>query len=660
MINKILIANRGEIALRIISTARSMGYRTVAVYSEADTGALHVQSADEAVCIGPAPAANSYLSVENIINAASLAEADAVHPGYGFLAENAGFARACRENGLLFIGPGAEAMELMGSKRLAKQALVAAGVPCIPGYHGKDQSDETLLAEAEKIGLPVMIKASAGGGGKGMRLITERGKLAEGIKNARAESQSTFGSDELILEKAIVEPRHIEIQVFADNHGNTVYLGERDCSVQRRHQKVIEEAPSPFVDENLREKMGKAAVDAARACRYLGAGTVEFMVDKDKNFYFLEMNTRLQVEHPVTEMITGLDLVAWQIDIAAGKEIPLTQEEIALSGHAMEARLYAEDARRSFLPQTGRVLAWKVPQRQGVRVDAGIETGREVSPYYDPILAKVICHGRDREEARRRLASALQDTVLLGLNNNKLFLKRIIRHPVFAEGEATTAFIEQKFRDDISMSEDALSAKTLAMAAMLIYQSKSPPAPETDWHTPAPYRYGFKLRCDEKDYEVFLVKKGKLFTCTALDREIQLEWTGAQNGTIAFIDQGVRKTANFMFAEERLYIDDGSGHFIFENRTLETAAASDTEASGDVISSMNGVVTEVMVSSGQQVEAGQSLLVIESMKMQHQIAAPAHATVESVMVSAGDQVKPGQLMVKLASNKEKEKQGEEQ
>ncbi|MCF8111151.1 MAG: acetyl/propionyl/methylcrotonyl-CoA carboxylase subunit alpha [Desulfobacteraceae bacterium] len=659
MINKILIANRGEIALRIISTARTMGYRTVAVYSEADTGALHVQSADQAVCIGQAPAASSYLSVKNIIHAARLAEADAVHPGYGFLAENAGFARACQENGLVFIGPGADAMELMGSKRLAKQTLVAAGVPCIPGYHGKDQSDKTLVAEAEKIGLPVMIKASAGGGGRGMRLITESGKLAEGIKNARAESQSTFGSEELILEKAIVKPRHIEIQVFADKHGNTVYLGERDCSVQRRHQKVIEEAPSPFVDETLREKMGKAAVDAARACGYLGAGTVEFMVDKDKNFYFLEMNTRLQVEHPVTEMITGLDLIAWQIDIAAGKEIPLAQEEIKLSGHAMEARLYAEDARRSFLPQTGRVLAWKVPQREGVRVDAGIETGREISPHYDPILAKVICHGRDREEARRRLASALQDTVLLGLNNNKLFLERIIRHPVFAAGGATTAFIAQHFIDDISMSDNALSAKTLALAAMLIYQSKSPPAPETDWHTPAPYRYGFKLRCDEKDCEVFLVKKAGLFTCTVLEKEIPLEWAGDQNGTIAFIDQGVRKTAKFMFADEMLYLDDGSGHFIFENRTLETAAASDTEAAGDVTSSMNGVVVEVMVTAGQQVEAGQSLLVIESMKMQHQIAAPADATVESVTVSAGDQVKPGQLLVKLAPQKEEETPGEE-
>ncbi|MFW5930294.1 MAG: acetyl/propionyl/methylcrotonyl-CoA carboxylase subunit alpha [Desulfosalsimonas sp.] len=660
MINKILIANRGEIALRIIRTARNMGYRTVAVFSEADEDAMHVHSADEAVCIGPAPAVSSYLSVENIMEAARISGADAVHPGYGFLAENAGFPRACNENGLTFIGPGPEAMEIMGSKRRSKETLLSTEVPCVPGYHGSEQSDETLVKEAEKMGLPVMIKASAGGGGRGMRLVDDKSRLAESIKNARAESQSAFGSDELILEKAIVEPRHIEIQVFADRFGNAVYLGERDCSIQRRHQKVVEEAPSPFVDPELRGKMGEAAVNAAKACGYLGAGTVEFLVDRDKNFYFLEMNTRLQVEHPVTEMITGLDLVAWQIDIAAGKELPLAQEQIRLDGHAIETRLYAEDARRGFLPQTGKVLAWEVPDREGVRADSGIESGHEVSPHYDPILAKVICWGKDREAARRRLASALQDTVLLGLNNNKLFLERIIRHPVFAAGEATTAFIDQHFSDDISMSEDALSAEHLAMAAMLLYQSKSHPAPETDWHTPAPYRYSFKLRCDEKDYEVFLAKKGREFTCKVSDREVVFEWLGAQDSTIAYMYNGVRKRTKFMFCDDRLYLDDGTGHFIFENRTLETASAADTQASGDISSSMNGVVAEVLVSAGAEVEAGQTLVVLEAMKMQHQIAAPAKATVESVMVSAGDQVKPGQLMVKLARQQEKETQGEEQ
>jgi len=649
MIQKILIANRGEIAVRIIRTAHNLGYRTVAVYSEADAQAMHVQAAHEAVCIGPAASDQSYLAIENIIGAARLTGADAVHPGYGFLAENAEFALACEKAGLVFIGPDPEAMELMGSKRASKQTLIKAGVPCIPGYQGEDQSDATLLAEAEKIGLPVMVKASAGGGGRGMRLVSEPGKLAESIKNARAEAQSAFGSDELILEKSIVEPRHIEIQIFADSYGNAVYLGERDCSIQRRHQKVVEEAPSPFVDENLRRKMGEAAVSAAKACGYLGAGTVEFMVDKDQNFYFLEMNTRLQVEHPVTELITGLDLVAWQIRIADGGALPLAQEEIRLEGHAIETRLYAEDARRAFLPQTGKILAWEVPARDGVRVDCGIETGQEVSPHYDPILAKVICRGSDRSQARRRLASALQDTVLLGLNNNKLFLERIIGHPVFARGKATTAFIEQHFNHDISMAEDALSAKTLALAAMLIYQCKSPASPNTDWHTPAPYRYNFKLGCDEKDYSASLVKKGRRFTVTTADLEIVLEWAGADGGTLAYFDKGVRRRARFAFDAEMLYLDDGTGHFIFEDKTLEIAAAAGAVGSGDIHSAMNGVVVEVLFSEGQQVEAGQTLLVLESMKMQHQIAAGVTGTVASVMVSAGEQVKPRQLLVKLST-----------
>ena len=649
MIHKILIANRGEIALRVIRTAKNLGCRTVAVYSEADAWALHVTTADEAVCIGAAQAAESYLAADKIIDAARLAGADAVHPGYGFLAENAGFARACEEAGLVFIGPGADAMELMGSKRLAKNTLLEAGVPCIPGYQGADQSDAVLLAEAEKIGLPVMIKASAGGGGRGMRLVTEAGRLSESLNNARAEAKSSFGSDELILEKAIIEPRHIEIQVFADTQGNAVYLGERDCSIQRRHQKVVEEAPSPFVDAALRKKMGEAAVNAAKACGYRGAGTVEFLVDRDKNFYFLEMNTRLQVEHPVTEMITGLDLVEWQIAIAAGEPLPLDQDAISLFGHAIEVRLYAEDARRSFLPQTGRILAWDVPDRDGIRVDSGIETGQGVSPHYDPILAKVIGWGRNRDEARRRLASALQDTALLGLNNNKLFLERIIRHPVFASGEATTAFIEQHFNADISMSEDALSARTLALAAMLIYESRVAQQPDTDWHTPAPYRYNFRLGCDEKAHDISLVKKGREFTATIGDESVLLEWLAADDHTLSYIDRGVRRRARYAVSDERLYLDDGSGHFIFENRTLEIAAAADAAGSGEVKSAMNGVVVEVLVSEGDSVEAGQTLLTLESMKMQHQLTAAISGRVEAVMAAAGDQVKPRQVLVRLAA-----------
>ncbi len=650
MINKILIANRGEIAMRIIRTARNQGYRTVAVYSEADADALHVLSADEAICIGGAQAAESYLAIEKILDAARLSGADAVHPGYGFLAENADFARACGAAGLVFIGPGPDAMELMGSKRLSKVAMLEAGVPCVPGYQGGSQAEDVLAAEAEKIGLPLMVKASAGGGGRGMRLVTDSEKLSESIKNARAEAKSAFGSDELILEKAILEPRHIEIQVFADTHGNVVYLGERDCSIQRRHQKVVEEAPSPFVDAALRRKMGEAAVNAARACGYVGAGTVEFLVDSDRNFYFLEMNTRLQVEHPVTEMITGLDLVAWQIDIACGEKLPLSQEAVEYNGHAVEVRLYAEDARRAFLPQTGKILAWEVPERDGIRVDCGIETGQVVSPHYDPIVAKVIAWGKNRDEARRRLASALQDTVLLGLDNNKLFLERIVRHPVFAAGEATTAFIDRHFSEDVSMSEDALSAKTLALAAMLTYQSESPVTRNNGWHNPAPYRYNFKLGCNEKAVDVALVKQGGRFTATLMDREISLEYVSVSGNTLTYFDEGVRRRARFAVSDGRLYLDDGTGHFIIENQTFAIAAAAEAAGSGDVKSTINGLVVEVLVSEGDVVKIDQPLVIIEAMKMQHQFSAAIAGTVESVLVAAEDQVKPKQLLVRLGTS----------
>ncbi|MDP6876477.1 MAG: biotin carboxylase N-terminal domain-containing protein, partial [Alphaproteobacteria bacterium] len=387
---KVLIANRGEIACRIMRTAHTMGYRTVAVYSEADGDAPHVGMADQAVCIGPAPVAESYLNVPAILDAAARTGADAVHPGYGFLAENGDFARACTDAGLTFIGPSAEAIDLMGNKRLSKLRMMEAEVPCVPGYSGAEQDDGVLVAEGETIGFPLMVKAASGGGGRGMRLVESADDLPGAISGARSEAENAFGSGELILEKAVIEPRHVEIQVFADGHGNCVHLGERDCSIQRRHQKVVEEAPSPAVDGDLRAAMGAAAVAAARAIDYRGAGTVEFLLGADGGFYFLEMNTRLQVEHPVTEMITGLDLVAWQLDVAAGEALPLTQDEIKFAGHAIEVRLYAEDPYADFLPQTGTVVAWR-PSAQ-VRVDTGIVEGQEISPFYDPMVAKVIAH----------------------------------------------------------------------------------------------------------------------------------------------------------------------------------------------------------------------------------------------------------------------------
>ena len=411
---KILIANRGEIACRVIRTARRLGYGTVAVYSSADAGAPHVLAADEAVLIGPPPATESYLDIAAVVEAARKTGAGAVHPGYGFLAENADFARACAAAGLVFIGPPVDAIELMGDKRAAKAKMSEADVPCVPGDVSVEQDDASLRRAAESIGYPVMIKAVAGGGGRGMRLVIDAAELDEALVSARSEAESSFGSGELLLEKAIVEPRHVELQIFGDTHGNYLHLGERDCSVQRRHQKVVEECPSPAVDDDLRLRMGATAVEAARACGYVGAGTVEFLLDREGRFYFLEMNTRLQVEHPVTELVTGFDLVEWQIRVADGEPLPVSQDAVVLTGHAIEARLYAEDPARGFLPQTGKVLVWESPRSDDIRIDHAVHAGGTISPHYDPLLAKVIAHGTTRDDARRKLSAALRDITLAG------------------------------------------------------------------------------------------------------------------------------------------------------------------------------------------------------------------------------------------------------
>ena len=466
---KVLVANRGEIALRVLKTAKAMGYETVAVYSEVDADAPHVAFADEAVCIGPAQVNQSYLVIEKIIDACKKTGAQAVHPGYGFLSENTDFCAACQAEGITFIGPDPKAIELMGNKRLAKIEMIKAEVPCIPGYEGADQDETTLLSHANEIGYPIMVKAAAGGGGRGMRLVHAEKDFLEQLKTAKSEALNAFGSDEIILEKAVISPRHIEIQVFADRHGNCIYLGERDCSVQRRHQKVVEEAPSPFVSPELRQKMGEAAVNAALACEYVGAGTVEFLTDDAGNFYFLEMNTRLQVEHPVTELITGVDLVAWQLTIAAGGLLPKTQEEVTIKGHAMEVRLYAEDPALGFMPQTGEVLRWQYAQGDGLRMDAGIKQGQTITPFYDPMLAKVIAYGDNRDQARRRLMASLKKIELLGVRSNRGFLFNILQHEVFANGGATTAFIESSFNNDQSLTPQPLTSHQQAIAAWLFY-----------------------------------------------------------------------------------------------------------------------------------------------------------------------------------------------
>ncbi len=644
--NKILIANRGEIAVRVIRTARDMGFRTVAVYSEADAGALHVKEADQAVCIGAAAVGESYLVPEKILDAAKRTGADAIHPGYGFLSENAAFAEACEAADIIFIGPRSDAINLMGSKRLSKIAMLEAEVPCIPGYQGADQSEDVLIEKALEVGFPLMVKASAGGGGRGMRLVFEESELAEQIRTARSEAESAFGSGELILERAVMEPRHIEIQVFADEHGNAVYLGERDCSIQRRHQKVVEEAPSPFVDEALRQRMGEAAVNAAKACNYRGAGTVEFLVDSDKNFYFLEMNTRLQVEHPVTELITGQDLVAWQLKVAAGETLPLTQEQIELKGHAVEVRLYAEDPRNNFMPQTGEVRQWSIPQREGIRMDHGIQAGQMVSPHYDPMIAKVIAYGDNRAEAIRRLASAVQDTQLLGMNNNKLFLQNVLRHSVFGAGEATTAFIEQHFTSDVSMDQKTPSVLTLAKAALLYFQRGVDASVESFSLTrPTAKSYSYKLDFDGKATRVNLAESGSGFEVTVDETTETVELVSMSNGQALIIHNGVRESVAYSFDDKQLYIDDGCGHFILEDVTHKPADAAGGAGSGQVKASMDGAIVDVLVAEGDSVEAGQTLVVLEAMKMEHPLKAGVTGVVKAISCSAGQQVKSKQLLV---------------
>ena len=661
-ISKVLIANRGEIAVRVMRTARDQGYRTVAVYSEADAGALHVSEADQAVCIGPAAVGESYLVADKILAAAKQTGADAIHPGYGFLSENADFSEACEAAGIAFIGPRAEAIELMGSKRLSKIAMIEADVPCIPGYQDADQSDDVLLAKAKDIGFPLMVKASAGGGGRGMRLVFEQSELAEQIRTARSEAESAFGSGELILERAVIEPRHIEIQVFADEHGNAVYLGERDCSIQRRHQKVVEEAPSPFVDPDLRQRMGEAAVNAAKACNYRGAGTVEFLVDKDKNFYFLEMNTRLQVEHPVTELITGLDLVAWQLKVAAGETLPLTQDEVQLKGHAVEVRLYAEDPRNNFMPQTGQVRLWgcperiNSPERAGIRMDHGIQTGQEVSPFYDPMIAKIIAYGDNRAEAIRRLASAVQDTQLLGMNNNKLFLQNVLRHEVFGAGEATTAFIEQHFSSDVSMDQKQPSAATLAKAALLYFQRGIDTGQDKyfHWSRAVAQSYVYKLAFDGQTTVVTLDEKDHLYHGTVAEQTTELEFVALADNHCVVIENGVRETVHFAFDDKTLYLDDGSGHFILEDITHQPAVAVGGAGSGQVKASMDGAIVDVLVKDGDTVEAGQTLVVLEAMKMEHALKAGISGTVTAISCEVGQQVKSKQLLATVEGEEDNE------
>ena len=653
----ILVANRGEIACRVIRTARAQGYRTVAVYSEADAGAPHVQMADEAVCIGPSPVNESYLVQENILRAAATSGAGAVHPGYGFLSENADFARACEEAGLVFIGPGPDAIHLMGNKAEAKRRMIEAGVPCVPGYEGTDQSDAVLLEEGARIGPPLMVKAAAGGGGRGMRLVHDLKELANAIKLARAEAESAFGSGELILEKAIIRPRHVEVQVFADSQGNTIHLGERDCSVQRRHQKVVEEAPCPVMTEALRAEMGAAAVAAAASIRYRGAGTVEFLLDESGRFYFLEMNTRLQVEHPVTELVTGLDLVALQLQVAQGEPLGLTQDEITLTGHAIEVRLYTEDPSQDFLPTSGPVDLWSPPQGVGIRVDGGIATGQQISPFYDPMVAKIIASGPTRDIARLRLIEALQETVLFGPCHNRDFLVACLQKECFAAGRATTAFIAEEFTAlemagvTPGFSDSAVAAVIeLALEHQALYADSVIVAPQLrDWSSASAllsrkrYQHGEVLH----DLAVMALGSGSYQVFDAsqscLVELLSLEGSSAHVG----ID-GARHVARFHTPRSgKLYLSiDGRAAQYLDMIRLD-GALEHSGGSGRVSAPMHGLLLEVRVAPGDVVESGQTLAVLEAMKMHYEIVAEANGTVREVMAEAGKQVAAEDVLIEI-------------
>lgn len=666
LFTSILIANRGEIACRVIRTATQLGYRTIAVYSEADAGAPHVQLADAAVCIGPGPVGESYLLAENILAAAASSGAEAIHPGYGFLSENAAFAEAVESAGLVFIGPTREAIDVMGNKAESKRRMLEAGVPCVPGYEGLDQSDKTLLAEGKKIDLPLMVKAAAGGGGRGMRLVHDYGELGNAIKLARAEAESAFGSGELILEKAIIQPRHVEIQIFADTQGNTIHLGERDCSVQRRHQKVVEEAPCPIMTPALRQQMGQSAIDAAKSVNYRGAGTVEFLLDASGAFYFLEMNTRLQVEHPVTELITGLDLVELQINVAQGRPLGMTQDDIKLQGAAIEVRLYTEDPSQDFLPASGPVDLWQPATGVGVRIDAGISTGQAISPFYDPMVAKVIGYGEDRETARLRLIEALKETVLFGTANNKDFLIQCLQKQSFIDGAATTAFIAEEFTE-AGLAEAMPSVEEAAAGAVidlnLEYQRHFANSTLTshklkNWTMASGLVSRKQYQFDESLFDLSISPVATspdsyLVTCAQSQQQVEIRLLTLDNNHASLWVNGSTQLATFKLRQQgQLYCSIGGRSAMFKDLIILDGAVDETAGGGRVIAPMHGLLLEVLVKPGDQVVKGQNLAVLEAMKMHYEILAEIDGTVAEVTAVAGNQVAADDVLIDIHQQQE--------
>ncbi|PUE50971.1 carbamoyl-phosphate synthase large subunit [Limnohabitans sp. 2KL-1] len=657
-VSRLLIANRGEIARRVIRTAQRMGIQTVAVFSDADRNALHVQEADTAVALGGTLSADSYLRIDKLLQAARDSGTDAVHPGYGFLSENAEFAQAVIDAGLTWVGPPPEAIRALGSKSAAKALALTQGVPCLPGYFGADQSDATFAAQAEQLGLPLMVKAVAGGGGRGMRLVTDMAQLLPALHSARSEALAGFGNGDLLMERALLRPRHIEVQIMADTHGHCIHLGERDCSVQRRHQKIIEESPSPAVSAALREQLGQAAITLAQSAGYVGAGTVEFLLDEaqdNKPFYLMEMNTRLQVEHPVTEMLTGLDLVEWQLRIACGEPLPLAQADVRLKGHAIEVRLCAED--EHFTPQTGTVQHFLPPTDAGLRFDHALHTGAEVTPHYDAMLGKLIAHAPTRREAIERLCTGLQHTTVLGLPSNRAFLAACLQHPVFAAGDALIPFLAEQadaVRERLQASADA---QTVAALAVLFAQN--PPAQHMASPFARPVRMGFEglapawqAVVHEMGQGQVLVHQGDATHQVRLEHAPPAHPTRANHRELHIALNGVRWQAHAACTggtPERWHVQLQGPHnaelWLTEQSHSAPAHGPNAQAATLLRAPFNGKLIALHVREGDSVKQGDALLVIESMKLEHTLTAARDAVVHSVPVSAGQQVGPGQVLV---------------
>lgn len=668
MFKKILIANRGEIAVRIMATCREMGIEIIAVYSEADRHALHVRVADEAYLIGPAPAAQSYLRIDTILATARLSGAEAIHPGYGFLSENADFAAACEQAGIVFIGPSAQAMRVMGSKISAKQLAQSVGAPTVPGYAGESQDENTLFTEAQRIGFPLLIKASAGGGGKGMREVHTLDQFLDQLAGARREAKASFGDETVFLERLVLRPRHVEIQVLGDSYGNVIHLGERECSIQRRHQKILEESPSVALTPALRAEMGAAAVRIAKAAKYVNAGTMEFILDADKQFYFLEMNTRLQVEHPVTELVTGLDLVRQQLLIATGEPLHIVQEQIDPRGHAIEVRLYAEDPAHNFLPSTGTITAFQQPEGPGIRLDNGVEPGDEITQYYDPMIAKLIAYGENRHAAIARLQHALEETIILGVTTNIPLLSTIVQQPAFQEGATHTGFLAEHKLLDVTHSEHTLPDNVLIAAALYQVEqadeSVSHPRAnnkETNpWKTLGPWHMiggsiPFTYRYQGQEQHITVVKgTDSIHTWHVSfgERQEQIVFLSATKGRLLFQRQERQIKATLQVQKERITVAIQGQIYILERQQppdidILAHGGSTVQSQKTLTAPMAGTIVKVQVHEGETVEAQQSLVILSAMKMEHAITAPYDGKVRRIHYDEGAVVQGGTVLVEM-------------